>query len=325
MAYPAYNARYYTGAAQAVNLDQKLVAGATIIYTTTLSGMGWDHLVQTQTLFTIVVDNGLATEEKILCSDLSTTGNSITVWQATDGSGMTGRGYDGTSNIEHAVSSSAVGLVFPIFSAIEAQEANNAVVAISQIAPNTGTSVTPANVSPTASSAGSSKYAAAYDHAHKLDSTTLNNLLGRAYISVTRNTTWSISGASGTGTALTWNSVQFAGQGITSGALDTSTGYITVPIAGIWRVSGAVQFQNGNGNSGILLQTVSGATRTTVASGSLVPDASANKGSVVSTLLSLTAGQVVCAALVSTGGTPATAYSYDATRHYLTLEFVSVA
>lgn len=69
--------------------------------------------------FVVAVDYGTANEEKILCSSVNLTSNVVTVW--TDGT-RTGRGYDGTIAGTHA---SGVVCV-PVFSAIEADEANNA-------------------------------------------------------------------------------------------------------------------------------------------------------------------------------------------------------
>ena len=65
--------------------------------------------------FYIVIDRGLAAEEKILCS--SRTGNTISVYDV----GLTnGRGSDGTSVIAH----SANATVEHVFTAVDADEAN---------------------------------------------------------------------------------------------------------------------------------------------------------------------------------------------------------
>jgi len=69
--------------------------------------------------FVVAVDYGTANEEKILCSGVNLTSNVVTVW--TDGT-RTGRGYDGTIAGTHAAGVVCV----PVFSAIEADEANNA-------------------------------------------------------------------------------------------------------------------------------------------------------------------------------------------------------
>jgi len=68
--------------------------------------------------FVVAVDYGTANEEKILCSGVNLTTNVVTVW--TDGT-RTGRGYDGTIAGTHATGVVCV----PVFSAIEADEANN--------------------------------------------------------------------------------------------------------------------------------------------------------------------------------------------------------
>lgn len=73
--------------------------------------------------FVVAVDYGTPNEEKILCSLVNLSTGVITVY--TDGLGNTGRGYDGTTAVAHTVSGSSLSV--PVWSAVEADEANRAV------------------------------------------------------------------------------------------------------------------------------------------------------------------------------------------------------
>ena len=74
--------------------------------------------------FTVVIDQGTASVEKILCSLVNLTSGLVTVatW-----SGGNGRGYDQTAAQAHVAGGSVTG-VQPCWSAVEAAEANAAVV-----------------------------------------------------------------------------------------------------------------------------------------------------------------------------------------------------
>ena len=174
MAIPSYMQKAYVGGAKPVDITANVTNIATTITVGPAPLVGWDGLASTP--FTLVVNSGLADEEKILCSSVDTSSGIITVYPGTPG----GRGYDGTgasgvagAGTAHSVPSGNPGLTFPVWAGVDAQEANAAAVSVGQIANNSGTSVTPGDVSTTASAAGSSKYAAAYDHIHKFDTSTL--------------------------------------------------------------------------------------------------------------------------------------------------------
>jgi microcystin-dependent protein len=70
--------------------------------------------------FVVAVDYGAANEEKILCSSINIGSGVVTVW--TDGTNN-GRGYDGTTPQSHVLGA----ICAPVFSATEADEANNTV------------------------------------------------------------------------------------------------------------------------------------------------------------------------------------------------------
>jgi microcystin-dependent protein len=136
MAFPYLANRTYSGSALPTTLSTQM--GSSDATFTLLNAATWlttDAVSSTSPLgtpvangivgtansapFVVAVDYGTANEEKILCSSVNLTSNVVTVW--TDGT-RTGRGYDGTIAGTHA---SGVVCV-PVFSAIEADEANNA-------------------------------------------------------------------------------------------------------------------------------------------------------------------------------------------------------
>jgi len=111
------------------------------------------------TYIVIAVDYGTATEEKILCT-----------WQSSSSLNIITRGYDGTTAVAHNLGS----LFIPVWSATEAQEANNAVQSLLPLLNNSGSSTTPVTVSGTTVNAqGSSTIAAAIDHTHALNANAL--------------------------------------------------------------------------------------------------------------------------------------------------------
>jgi hypothetical protein len=74
--------------------------------------------------FTVVIDQGTPTAEKILCSAVNLSSGLVTVYTS---SGFSGRGYDQTTAQAHVPGGSPAG-VQPCWSATEAAEANAAVV-----------------------------------------------------------------------------------------------------------------------------------------------------------------------------------------------------
>jgi microcystin-dependent protein len=139
MAFPAYVTRAYSGQAQATTLKASM--SATDLTFTLVNASSWIEIgsdssgahghstgapMGTSGVFVVAVDFGTATEEKILCSKVDTSTGIVTVW--TDSSGNNGRGYDGTGAIAHASGSNNP--VIPVFSSIEADEANDASVLV---------------------------------------------------------------------------------------------------------------------------------------------------------------------------------------------------
>ena len=105
--------RQYAGAAFASVLTAELAASAGALTITCNDLTNWpDGAVGP---FYVVVDRGLATEEKILC--LSRTANTLTVY---DSGGVNGRGADGTSIQAHGINA----VVEHVFTATDADEAN---------------------------------------------------------------------------------------------------------------------------------------------------------------------------------------------------------
>lgn len=123
--------REYKGAAQAAYLTSPL-GGATTDLTITCNDLtNWPTGVGSKPFF-IVIDRGLASEEKILCESRS--GNTITVFN----DGITnGRGSDDTTITSH--SNNAV--VDHVFTATDADEANAHVNASSGVHGLTGSVV----------------------------------------------------------------------------------------------------------------------------------------------------------------------------------------
>ena len=106
--------RQYVGAAFASVLTAPLAAsaGATTITANNLTN--WP--TGSPGPFYIVIDRGLANEEKILCS--SRAGNTITVYNS---GGVNGRAADGTSLSAHTINAT----IEHVFTATDADEANS--------------------------------------------------------------------------------------------------------------------------------------------------------------------------------------------------------
>jgi len=131
MSYPTYTTpRSIAGAAAPSYLSATLAsgysAGQTITvgntsgwYEVSSSGTATTNPLGTSGVFTLVVDYGLSTEEKILCASgaISIGANSVIyVW--TDGINN-GRGWDGTASVAHAVGSGTNPNVFLVRTAVD--------------------------------------------------------------------------------------------------------------------------------------------------------------------------------------------------------------
>ena len=117
----------YSGSAVPVDLYSAMGASDTTFYVAP-PVVGWveensGSVLGTAGNFMLVVDYGLATEEHILCSGYSSDSTKTTITVATSG-----RGREQTTAVGHAVPAASNGLVFPIISATDAYEANQAVV-----------------------------------------------------------------------------------------------------------------------------------------------------------------------------------------------------
>ena len=131
MAYPTYTTpRSIAGAATPTYLVSALasgysagqsfiVANTTGWYEVSLSGTATTNPLGTSGVFTLVVDYGSATEEKILCASGSIpidVNVPIFVW--TDGT-YNGRGWDGTTSVAHATGSGTNPNVFLVRTAVD--------------------------------------------------------------------------------------------------------------------------------------------------------------------------------------------------------------
>jgi len=105
--------RQYAGAAFASVLTAELAASASALTINCDDLTNWPD--GTVGPFYVVINRGLATEEKILCA--SRTSNILTVY---DSGIVTGRGADGTSVQAHGVNS----VIEHVFTATDADEAN---------------------------------------------------------------------------------------------------------------------------------------------------------------------------------------------------------
>jgi len=92
----------------------------------TISGTKSNNALGTSGVFTLVVDYGLPTEEKILCSGVITLGSNTVVTVYYDGA-SNGRGYDGTPVVAHGTGSSSNYNVFPVATAVEQLQFNQTV------------------------------------------------------------------------------------------------------------------------------------------------------------------------------------------------------
>ena len=147
MAYPNYTTpRSIPGAATPTYLTATLASGYSTSQTFTVastanwyevstSGTATTNPLGTSGVFTLVVDYGSNTEEKILCSGVITIGTNvpITVWY--DGT-RNGRGWDGTLQFPHAVGSGSNPNIFPVRTAVDDLQFNNATAYIATLSGN---------------------------------------------------------------------------------------------------------------------------------------------------------------------------------------------
>jgi hypothetical protein len=127
MAAPANIPRDYAGGVvEGVQLTAQI--GPTDLSFTIANTTGWvnaaGHPLGTVGPFTVVIDSGTPSAEKISCSLINLSSGLVTVDTA---AGWTGRGFDQTTAQAHVVGASPLG-VQPCWSAVEAAEANAAVV-----------------------------------------------------------------------------------------------------------------------------------------------------------------------------------------------------
>jgi len=100
------------------------VANTTGWYEVSAGGYNTTNPLGTSGPFTLVVDYGLGSEEKILCaSGAISLGVNTTIF-VYNVSGTNGRGYDGTTATSHSVGSSSDYNVFPVATAIEQAQFN---------------------------------------------------------------------------------------------------------------------------------------------------------------------------------------------------------
>ena len=137
MAYPVYTTpRSIPGAATPTYLSATLASGYSANQTLTVaSTIGWYEVTSSGTLssnplgtsgiFTLVVDYGSATEEKILCSGAVSIGTNVAISVWSDGT-YNGRGWDGTPVSAHASGTSSNYNVFPVRTAVDDLQFNTA-------------------------------------------------------------------------------------------------------------------------------------------------------------------------------------------------------
>ena len=116
-------------------LDGYYTPGQTFTLSTTLdwyevsvSGTSTTNPLGTSGVFTLVVDYGSPSEEKILCSGVISIGANTVVHVYYDGI-SDGRGYDGTPTFVHSVGSTTNYNVFPVATAVEQLQFNQTVAA----------------------------------------------------------------------------------------------------------------------------------------------------------------------------------------------------
>jgi len=208
-----YPVRGYVGAASAGTLSASLSASTTGSVASSTSIASWNSS-STVTLtsgvtITVAIDYGLATEEKVLAYYVDGTHINITA-----------RGVDGTTAQTHG----AGAFFIPVWSAAEAQEAQNAVQLLKPVLTNTGGATTPAVIGVDATAAvGTAQVVAPIDHVHDLPSTSLATWLQGATVTASG---LSVPAANLTGTLSTTQlanaSNSWSPTPVTSGTLTNS-------------------------------------------------------------------------------------------------------
>ena len=182
-----YPIRGYAGAASAGTLSLALSSSTTGSVASAASIASWNASSTTPltstTRITVAIDYGLATEEKVLAYYVDSTHINITA-----------RGVDGTTAQTHG----AGAFFIPVWSATEAQEAQNAVQVLKPILTNTGgaTNTTVIGVDATPA-VGTAQIVAPIDHVHNLPSTSLATWLQTATLTAS-NLTLPVGNLSGT-------------------------------------------------------------------------------------------------------------------------------
>jgi hypothetical protein len=117
---------YAGGVVQGVQLTAQI--GSTDLSFTIANTTGWVNAagnpLGTAGPFSVVIDQGAASVEKICCTSVNLTSGLVTVYNV---GGTNGRGYDQTTPQAHVPGASPTG-VQPCWTAVEAAEANAAVV-----------------------------------------------------------------------------------------------------------------------------------------------------------------------------------------------------
>lgn len=214
-----YPIRGYTGAASAGTLSLALSSSTTGSVASAASIASWNASSTTPltstTSITVAIDYGLATEEKVLAYYVDSTHINITL-----------RGVDGTTAQTHG----AGAFFIPVWSATEAQEAQNAVQVLKPILTNTGgaTNTTVIGVDATPA-VGTAQIVAPIDHVHNLPSTNLATWLQTATLTAS-NLTLPVGNLSGTlTTAQLVNASNAWYTSITSGSIPFNSAFPSTP------------------------------------------------------------------------------------------------
>ena len=123
MAYPKYVLRSYPGGAGALQLAGN-ITNTQLSIVVVGNYFGWPD--GSGGPFSISIDSGLPSVEKLLCSSFNAGTGTLSVW--TDGV-LTGRGYDGSTPVAH-VPQPSIPQVRPCWTADDAAEANAAVFGV---------------------------------------------------------------------------------------------------------------------------------------------------------------------------------------------------
>ena len=214
-----YPVRGYAGAASAGTLSAALTSSATGSVASSASIASWNASstipLTSSVSITVAIDYGLATEEKVLAYYVDSTHINITA-----------RGVDGTTAQTHG----AGAFFIPVWSAAEAQEAQNAVQVLKPILTNTGGATTPAVIGVDATAAvGTGQVVAPIDHVHNLPSTSLVTWLQSASLTATN---LSVSAANLTGTLSTAQLANASNAwytSISSGSVPSGTTFPSTP------------------------------------------------------------------------------------------------